>query len=213
MGDIDIVTRRAEYIARRVDLRSDGQARGHSWRTAGIMQALVVELQASDEDAYLWPLAMLVHDIGKLWMPEEILRHPGPLTPEQTREMWSHPAHGRDALLGLVARHPAEAHAWQVAAAIAVGHHERPDGLGYPRGLHGEAVPLVLQLARAVDVYDALVSDRAYHRGRLPAEALRTMRQMGGFAPDHLDALAAIAAWRGGGAGRPPETPDPTAAD
>lgn len=213
MGDIDIVTRWAEHIARRVDLRADGQVHGHSHRTAEIMRRLTVELGVDDPDANLWPLAMLVHDFGKLWVPTEVLRHPGPLTPEQTREMWGHPAHGRDLLLQVVERHPGEAHAWQVAAAIAAGHHERPDGLGYPRGLHGDAVPLALRLARAVDVYDALVSDRAYHRGRPPAEALRVMRGMGGFAPEHLDALAEVARWRGGGAGRPPETPDPTAAD
>ncbi len=203
MGDIDSVTRRAEWIARRVDLRSDGQVHGHSWRTAALMRLMIVALGVADPDAYLWPLGMLVHDTGKLWVARETLHHPGPLSPEQTREMWHHPVRGREELLRLAVRHPTEAHAWEVAAAVAAGHHERPDGLGYPRGLRGDEVPLALRLARACDVYDALTSDRAYHRGRQPAEALRVMQGMGGFDEAHLDALAEVAHWRGGGGWRP----------
>lgn len=110
----------------------------------------------------------LLHDIGKLKTPLEILNKPGRLTDEEFRIMKEHPNHGRE-LLARIPGMPPE------AIDVAFSHHERLQGHGYPRGLSGNEISRWSKMVAIVDVYDAITSDRCYHDGMAPTEALTRM--------------------------------------
>ena len=123
--------------------------------------------------------AAMLHDIGKIAVPSEILLKPGKLTEEEWIVMRSHAAVGGD----LVARIDAFAH---LAPAIRASH-ERWDGAGYPDGLAGEQIPLAARIIAACDTYDAIVTDRPYRPARTPAQARAELRRVAG---GQLDANA-----------------------
>ena len=103
----------------------------------------------------------VLHDIGKIGIPDAILANSGPLDPDEWTVMRTHPEVGRRVLEGI---------SFLAEALDAVGcHHERWDGGGYPGGLAGEAIPLFGRIVAIADAYDAMVSDRSYRRG-LPVE-------------------------------------------
>ena len=102
-----------------------------------------------------------LHDIGKVGIPDSILRKPGPLTPEEFNIMKFHTTIGADTLRAVDANHPGNAFI-RIGIAIAQSHHERWDGSGYPQGLAGDAIPLAARILSLADVYDALVSKRCY---------------------------------------------------
>ncbi len=97
-----------------------------------------------------------MHDVGKIATPSEILRKPGPLTPEEREEMKRHTTIGHEILVD------SESELLGLAATIALTHHERYDGSGYPQGLVGEEIPLEGRITAIADVFDALLSDRHY---------------------------------------------------
>ncbi len=188
----------AKHLARLVTLHEEGRITGHSDRTEEIMIALLGVLRGTEDlpaEAAAWPLAMLAHDVGKLAVPGEILRKPGPLSPYERGLIVLHAVEGREQLSWLADRAAASgdhgtAHFWRLAATIAGGHHERLDGQGYPLGLAGGALPLVLRAARAVDVYEALTATRSYREGLQHENAIRVMRfEEGGFDEKLLGAL------------------------
>ena len=109
--------------------------------------------------------AALLHDVGKVAVPSEILLKPGPLTDAEWVTMRSHAATGGS----LVQRIPAFAH---LAPAVRASH-ERWDGAGYPDGLAGERIPLAARIIAACDTYEAIVTDRPYRPARTPREAAR----------------------------------------
>ena len=109
----------------------------------------------------LLPLASTLHDVGKLHIPERILRKRGPLSAEEFVLMKRHTMHGRQALQELVRQDPDDAFL-ALGADIALYHHERWDGSGYPFGLRGPHIPLVARIVALADVYDALTSERPY---------------------------------------------------
>jgi hypothetical protein len=111
-----------------------------------------------------------LHDVGKLAVPEAVLSKPGALTASERHRVEQHAQDGRAILAG--APHPLT----DLAALVAWTHHERWDGLGYPRGLRGEQIPLEGRIAAIADVYDALTSDRPYRPAMTAAEALAIMR-------------------------------------
>lgn len=113
-------------------------------------------------------MGALLHDIGKLRTPLEILNKPARLTPEEFARMKEHPGHGREILEGIPGIPP------QVID-IAFGHHERLQGHGYPRGLAGDDISTWSRIVAIVDVYDAITSDRPYHDGLSATEALTKM--------------------------------------
>src|SRR5580704_3743622 len=116
--------------------------------------------------------AAMLHDIGKIAVPSEILLKPGPLTDEEWVVMRSHAAVGGE----LVGRIEAFAH---LAPAVRASH-ERWDGGGYPDGLAGEKIPLAARIIAACDTYDAIVTDRPYRPARTSAQAREELRQVAG---------------------------------
>lgn len=122
-------------------------------------------------------LGALLHDIGKLRVPLEILNKPSALTHEEFEIMKSHPASGY-ALVSHDGEIP-----WP-SLDIVLHHHERRDGGGYPDRLTGEQIPFLTRLVSIVDIYDAISSDRAYHDGLSPQETLSRLYDMGGHGLD-----------------------------
>jgi diguanylate cyclase (GGDEF)-like protein len=121
------------------------------------------EFRAEITDTFLRQLrrAVPLHDIGKVAVPDQILLHPGRLSPEQTEIMRTHTIAGANTLQSLVGSAPGVSFLEQ-AADIARYHHERWDGTGYPVGLRGRAIPLAARIAAVADVYDALTTKRVY---------------------------------------------------
>jgi putative two-component system response regulator len=110
----------------------------------------------SEADAERIEQASLLHDVGKIGLPDDILHKPGKLTPEERTVMQRHATIGADLLAG------SPSPLLQAAEQIARTHHERWDGGGYPAGLRGEDIPLPGRIAAICDVYDALLSERPY---------------------------------------------------
>lgn len=111
----------------------------------------------------------IVHDVGKVAVPEHILLKPGPLTPQEREIMEEHPVVGE--------RICAPLKSFRHVLPIIRHHHEKQDGTGYPDGLKGEAVPLTARILQTVDVYDALATDRPYRKALSRESALSTMRE------------------------------------
>jgi putative two-component system response regulator len=129
--------------------------------------------------------ACRLHDIGKLGVPDEILLKPGALSDPERRLMERHAAIGHRILVDSGTR------LLDLAASIALTHHEWYDGSGYPQGLAGEEIPLIGRLAAVADAFDALTSDRVYRPGATPEEAARVLREASGsqFDPEVVAAF------------------------
>ena len=127
--------------------------------------------------------AFLLHDLGKIGVPDAILNKAGPLTDEEWALMKEHPAIGLRILEGVPRM--------DVVRAVVYSHHERWDGAGYPEGLKDEQIPLAARVFAAVDAFDAITSDRPYQAAVGLAEALRRLRGAAGsqFAPDAVEAI------------------------
>ncbi|MGH2921120.1 MAG: bifunctional diguanylate cyclase/phosphohydrolase [Gaiellaceae bacterium] len=174
--------RAAESLAKAVDLR-DTYTGSHSARVAELAARVALRLGLDQELIELARLAGSLHDLGKLAIPEEILRKPGPLTEPERLVLERHPQIGFRMLESLGIEPVAE---W------ILHHHERWDGTGYPDRLPGPMIPLGARVIFVVDAYDAMTSDRVY-RGRLtPREALDELQRCAGtqFDPEVVDALS-----------------------
>jgi len=139
-------------LAEAVDVRFSGSAR-HSETVGRYAELMARELGLSERRVGRVRLAGLLHDVGKVGVPDAILRKAGPLTGEERATVAEHPALGAQIL-----EHPslADVQLWVRA------HHERPDGTGYPHGLAGEALPLEARIVAVADAYEAMTSDRSY---------------------------------------------------
>lgn len=164
----DAASREREII-RRLMLAAefrDDQAGDHLTRVAGCVIAVAEGLGLSSAEADDVALASTMHDIGKIGVPDHILMKAGPLTPEEWDEMRQH------ALRGYHMLHDSPSRLLQIAAEIALTHHERWDGTGYPRGLKGEEIPRAGRIVAVADVFDALISQRSY-KAAWPLEKAR----------------------------------------
>ena len=132
------------------------------------------------ETVHVLEVAAPMHDIGKIGIPDSILLKEGPLTPAETEIMRNHPRIGYDILKGSPSKY------LSMGAIIALGHHEKYDGTGYPNGLHGEDIPVVARVVAIADVFDALVSERPYKRAWTTQEAIDYLRAQRG---KHFDRL------------------------
>jgi len=120
----------------------------------------------------------LLHDLGKILTPDEVLHKPGRLSPEEFEVMKLHARHSRDIL-------SATESIGELTIITAAQHHERMDGSGYPEGLKGEQISVYGRMVAITDVYDAITADRVYHRGMTPTQGLKKLLEWSG---DHLDA-------------------------
>lgn len=125
-------------------------------------------LELDDESLHKLGMGALLHDIGKMQIPDEILNKPDRLSKEEFRVVMGHPSLGHAML---VDDHELE----EETLHVVLHHHERLDGGGYPKGLAKEDIPLLTRIASIVDVYDAITSDRCYHDGVSPAQALENL--------------------------------------
>jgi putative two-component system response regulator len=135
-------------------------------------------LGMSENEAELLRHASVLHDVGKIGIPDRILLKPGKLDPDEWEIMKTHAEVGASILAG------SSSPFLQAAEEIARTHHERWDGSGYPSGLAGEEIPLSGRICAICDVYDALLSERPYKRAWPPAEALAEIRKQSG---SHFD--------------------------
>jgi diguanylate cyclase (GGDEF)-like protein/putative nucleotidyltransferase with HDIG domain len=174
--------RAAASLARAVDAR-DVYTGSHSERVADLAARTARRLGLAEEDVELTRLAGSLHDLGKLAIPEEILRKPGPLTEPERIVLERHPQIGFRMLESLGVDPVAE---W------VLHHHERWDGSGYPDGLAGERIPLGARIIFVADAFDAMTSERVYRSRVLPAEAIAELERCAGtqFDPDVIAAFA-----------------------
>ncbi len=128
----------------------------HLVRMGKYASLIATNIGLAPETVHVLEFAAPMHDIGKIGIPDAILLKRGSLTPEEDVVMKSHPRIGYDILKGSPSKYLA------MGAIIALGHHEKCDGSGYPTGLHGEDIPIVARIAAIADVFDALVSKRPY---------------------------------------------------
>ncbi|MFO7545741.1 MAG: PAS domain S-box protein [Trueperaceae bacterium] len=145
--------RTIEGWANALDLK-DEETAGHSKRVTEMTVRLARRLGVNGDDVVHVQRGALLHDIGKMGIPDEILLKRGPLTTEEFEVMKQHPVYAYELLSPIEFLRP--------ALDIPYCHHERWDGTGYPRGLEGEQIPLAARIFAAVDVFDALTSERPY---------------------------------------------------
>jgi PAS domain S-box-containing protein len=163
----------------------DSATGDHVNRMASIAALLGDRLQLDRSQVRLLRIAAPLHDVGKIVIGDRILRKPGPLTDDERREMQRHATVGHEILDG------SQSELLRVAATIALTHHERYDGGGYPNGLAGEAIPLEGRITAVADVFDALLSDRCYRPAFAVGEAVEMIAAGRGtqFDPMVVDAL------------------------
>lgn len=142
---------------------------GHSDRLARYAHRLGEHLGLSEDDLQELRLGCLLHDIGKLAVPDSILLKPGSLTAEEMEIVRQHPATGETICAPVKCLRP--------ILPIIRHHHERMNGSGYPDGLRGEEIPLKARILQVADVFDALTSNRAYRKALPSAQALQILRQ------------------------------------
>jgi HD-GYP domain-containing protein (c-di-GMP phosphodiesterase class II) len=168
-----------------VELR-DPYTAGHSRRVAETARALALALDLTAEEADEIETAGRVHDLGKVAVDPLVLTKPGKLTDAEFAEMARHPVFGADVI--------AKFNAFTRGNALVRHHHERMDGLGYPDGLAGEAIPLGARILAVADTFDALTSDRPYRKGMNLDKALSILREGAGTQWDArvVDAMLAL---------------------
>jgi HD-GYP domain-containing protein (c-di-GMP phosphodiesterase class II) len=161
----------------------DDYTASHEQQVADLTRRVALRLGLSASRASDARYAALLHDVGKVAVPSEILLKPGPLSEQEWVTMRGHAAAGGT----LVASIPAFAH---LASAVRASH-ERWDGAGYPDGLAGDQIPLAARIIAACDTYEAIVTDRPYRRARSTAAAARELRRVSGtqLDPRVVDAL------------------------
>ncbi|MFN2468962.1 MAG: HD domain-containing phosphohydrolase [Gaiellaceae bacterium] len=175
--------RAAASLSRAVDAR-DTYTGTHSERVAELAARIAVRLDLDEEHVELIRLAGSLHDLGKLAIPEHLLRKPGPLTPEERTTLQRHPELGFRMLESLGV---------DPVSTWVLHHHEHWDGSGYPDRLAGDAIPLGARILLAADAYDAITSERCYGPGVAAEEALAELKRCSGtqFDPQVVVALAA----------------------
>lgn len=173
--------RTIEGWADALDLK-DEETAGHSKRVTEMTVRLARRLGVPDEEIVHIHRGALLHDIGKMGIPDQILLKHGPLTTEEFDIMRQHPIYAYDLLSPIEFLRP--------ALHIPLSHHEKWDGSGYPHGLKGEQIPLAARIFAVVDVFDALTSDRPYRKAWSIEEARAYLREETGthFDPKVVDA-------------------------
>ena len=172
-------------LAAALDAR-DPYTAGHSERVSIFAVAMGEELKLDAEAIETLRLGALLHDIGKIGVPDEVLRKSSALTAAEFETIKTHPSAGARILRSIPFLAP--------HIPIVELHHERPDGLGYPYGLRGDDIPMAARIVHVADAFDAITSARAYRSGRIPVEAIVELRRCVGTDFDGPSVEALIAA-------------------
>jgi diguanylate cyclase (GGDEF)-like protein/putative nucleotidyltransferase with HDIG domain len=174
--------RTIEALALAIEAK-DHTTHDHLQRVQVYARELAASLDLTEAELQALQAAALLHDIGKLAVPEHIISKPGKLTPEEFEKMKIHPIVGAEILERVRFPYP--------VAPIVRAHHEKWDGTGYPAGLKGEEIPIGARILAAVDCLDALASDRQYRRAMPLEDAMKVVRSEAGhaFDPRVVDAL------------------------
>ena len=160
-----------EAFAKVIDMK-DKYTNGHSTRVAEYTVMLARELGYDEDTIETFYNIALLHDIGKVGIPPEVLNKPGKLTDEEFKTIKSHAALGYDTLKGI-----------SIMPELAIGagsHHERPDGRGYPKGLRGDEIPRVAQIIAVADTFDAMYSNRPYRKRMNFEKAVSIIKEVRG---------------------------------
>ena len=168
-----------------MDLR-DKETEGHTQRVTQMSLRLGKAMQLSEEEILHMRRGALLHDIGKLGVPDHILLNPNKLTDEEWLIMRKHPEFAYDMLHSIAYL--------RGSLDIPYCHHEKWDGTGYPQGLKGEQIPLAARIFAIVDVWDALTSDRPYRKAWSKPDALQYIREQSGkhFEPKVVEAFLKV---------------------
>ena len=164
----------------------DHYTNGHSFRVAAYAKGMAKIIGLSEAEVEQIYLAGLIHDVGKVAIPELILRKPGKLDVEEFHTIQSHAPIGGDILHGIKE--------FPVFQEVARSHHERYDGTGYPEKLKGEQIPLFARIVTICDCFDAMTSDRSYRKALSDEEALSELKRNSGsqFDPKMVEAFLTL---------------------
>jgi putative nucleotidyltransferase with HDIG domain len=188
LGEIErLLLDTVRAIAATIDAK-DGYTHRHSERVAALAARIAAEMGLGVDQQELAELSALLHDVGKIAVPDSILNKPGSLTAEEFAEMRKHPVHGARILANIQS---------PLVSAVLPGvryHHERWDGSGYPEGLSGNGIPLLGRLLGVADYLDALTSARAYHEPKSLDEVVRLIANGAGvlFDPEIAGAVVRL---------------------
>lgn len=176
-----------ERLANMVEFRDDDTGQ-HTRRVGELAERLAAELQLPAAHIRLIRRAAPLHDIGKVAIPDAILHKPGRLTPEEFEVMKTHTTVGGGILAG------GQSEMMVLAEQIALAHHERWDGGGYPRGLRGEEIPLPARIVGLADFFDALSHDRPYRKAWTPERIWEEIERESGrhFDPEIVEAFRRV---------------------
>src|SRR5437899_11769360 len=147
----------------------DPYTEGHCDRLSLSSEALAKRLSLTEEECIALRRGGVIHDIGKVAVPDQILLKPGPLTADERKVMERHTVVGAGICSPLKS--------FRSVLPIIRYHHEKMDGSGYPDGLKGDAIPLTARILQIVDIYDALTTDRPYRKAMAPERAFALMRE------------------------------------
>ncbi len=161
----------------------DSETHGHSERVVSYSLRLGREYGLNSDQMKSLEFGSLLHDIGKIGVPDSILRKPAKLTEEEWVRMREHPVHGQQILRGI--------EFLQGAARVVAQHHEQWDGSGYPLGLRGEEIDICARIFAVADAFDAITSDRVYRRGKTYEAAAQELDDWAGrqFDPKVVEAF------------------------
>ena len=174
-----------ESWLRALDLR-DRSTADHTQRVTALMLRLARELDIEDEQLVHIRRGAILHDIGKIAIPDVILLKPGPLTDDEWKVMRQHPALGFELLSPIEFLRP--------SLDIVYCHHEQWDGTGYPRALKGEEIPFTARLLSVANVWDSLIADQHYRRGLQKDAVIAYIKEQAGkqFDPQAVKDFLAI---------------------
>ena len=172
-SDLHLAT--IEALARAIDAK-DAMTQMHIRRVQMYAAGLAKAAGLSDQAIQGVKTAALLHDIGKLAVPEHILSKPGPLTQEEFQKIRIHPQVGAEIIAAVPFPYP--------VAPLIMSHHERWDGRGYPQGLKGEEIPIGARILTIVDYFDAITTERPYHKALNNDSAISLLRHEAGRALD-----------------------------
>ncbi|MBW2339987.1 MAG: response regulator [Deltaproteobacteria bacterium] len=167
-------------LAMAADAKDDNTGQ-HVQRISELTEGLCVRLGMSPEESERIGFFSMMHDVGKIHIPDNILRKPGPLTEQEWSVMKEHTIIG-EKILG-------NKPFYQTAREIARSHHEKWDGSGYPDGLQGKAIPLVARVVAVADVFDSLTHERPYKKAWPVGKALKEVKRLSGrhFDPEIME--------------------------